>query len=118
MNEVVYFELNNWFAGEDYPYAEPYTSWMCNDLKIQFRDEQWVKDNKLCVVMSFVDMSQNFCITATKDWVEKNCPSILTEHNKFLRFPDEDGDVYGRFDHKFLEYGEANFGIHWVDTEW
>lgn len=117
MNEIVYFELNNWFAERDYPDAEPFLSWMCDDLQIQFVNEQWVKDNRLCVVASFVDMSQNFCITATKEWVEENCPTILTEHSKFLRFPDKYGDVYGRFGHSFLEYNEDNIGIKWVDDE-
>ena len=41
--EVVYFELNNWFSGRDYPDAEPFLSWMeCNKENkyyIQFRDE-------------------------------------------------------------------------------
>ena len=117
MNKVVYFELNNWSVGRDYPDDEPFLSWMRNDLKIKFRDKEWVKENKLCVVFSVVDMSQNFCITATKEWVEKNCPSLLTTHKKYLRFPDNDGDVYGRFDHEFLEYSEDNFGITEIDFE-
>ena len=64
--EVVYFELNNWFPGVHYPSSEPFLSWMCNDLKIQFNDETWAKENKLCVVFSFVYMSHNFCITASR----------------------------------------------------
>jgi len=117
MSEVVYFELNNWFAGRDYPNDEPFLSWMRNDLRIKFRDEKWVKDNKLCVVMDFVDMSQNFCITATKEWVENNCQSLLTTYTEYLRFPDEYGDVQGRFGHWFLEYEESNFGITEVDLD-
>jgi hypothetical protein len=117
MNEIVYFELNNWFSGRDYPDDEPFLSWMRNDLQIKFNDEDWVKENKLCVVFDFVDMSQNFCITATKKWVEKNCPSLLTIHTKYLRFPNEYGEVYGRFGHEFLEYEEYNFGIEDVDLE-
>ena len=34
---------------------------------------------------------------------------------EYLRFPDEDGNIYGRFDHEFLEYNEDNFGITEVD---
>jgi hypothetical protein len=41
----------------------------------------------------------------------ENCPKLLTEYKEFLRFPDEDGDVYGQFDNQFLEYSEENFGI-------
>lgn len=110
---IIYFEVNNWFAGRDFPDDEPFISWLRNDLKIQFRNEQWVKENRLCVVADFVDMSQNFCVTATKDWVEKNCPNLLTDYTKFLRNPDEDGIVYGQFGHEFLPYKEENIGITW-----
>lgn len=115
--EIVYFELNNWFAGRDYPDDEPFLSWLGNDLSIIFNNEKWVIDNELCVVTRFVDMSRNFCITAKKEWVEKNCPKLLTEYKKFLRYPDEDGYVYGRFGSEFLEWSEENFGITWEDEE-
>lgn len=109
--EIVYFELNNWMAGEHYPDEEPFLTWLGDDANIIFADnEEWVKENKLCVVFGIIDMSLNFCITATKKWVEENCPRLLTEHTKFLRFPDEDGNVYGRID-QFLEYKEENFGV-------
>lgn len=134
MNGIVYFELNNWFAGEDYPDAEPFLTWMRDDLNQTFRDEKWVKENKLCVVFTPIDMSQNYCITATKDWVLKNCPDLLSdkeydvtfkvgnssgwkkvvEHysfKQFLRYPDKHGDVYSRFGMEFLPYEEENFGV-------
>ena len=57
--EVVYFELNNWFSGRDYPDAEPFLSWMeCNKENkyyIQFRDESWIEENRLVVVESLVE---------------------------------------------------------------
>lgn len=115
--EVIYFELNNWFSGEHYPAEEPFTTWIGNDLNIYFDNEDWVKENKLCVVRSIIDISVNFCITSTKGWIEKNCPKLLTEHAKFLRYPDEDGNVYGQFDNQFLEYSEENFGIEEVYDE-
>ena len=57
--EVVYFELNNWFAGRDYPDEEPFISWMNVDVHTtKFEDnEEWVKENRLCVAWDFVDMS-------------------------------------------------------------
>lgn len=109
--EIIYFELNNWSPEKDYPNEEPFISWMGNDLKISFNNEKWVIENKLCVVQTLVDMSMNFCITTTREWVENNCPKLLTEYTKFIREPDEDGEVYGRFDSPFLEYEEANIGI-------
>lgn len=137
--DVIYFELNNWFAGKDYPDAEPFRTWM-KDSVLQFSDDEWVKENKLCVYISMVDMSVNFCITATREWVEKNCPKLLSDegldtvfihqsanetkevkeewrYKDFLRFPD-DGVVKGRFGCPFFEYSEENFGVHWYKYPW
>ena len=41
MEEIVYFELDNWFRGRDYPNAEPFISWMHDDLNIRFRNDIW-----------------------------------------------------------------------------
>ena len=117
MNDVVYFELNNWTPGVDYPCEEPFLSWMRYDLYQKFRDEDWVKENKLCVVCSLVDMSQNYCISATKQWVEENCPTLLTRYQEFLRYPDEDGFIEGRFGDLFKEYNEDNIGLHYIWDE-
>ena len=38
-NELVYFELNNWSPGKDYPYEEPFLTWIGNDLTIYFNNE-------------------------------------------------------------------------------
>lgn len=114
MEDIVYFELNNWFAGRDYPDEEPFASWMGRNI---FENEKWVKENRLCVVAGIVDMSQNFCVTAPREWVERLCPKLLTEHRNFLRHPDEDGDVYGQFDHQFLPYTEENVGVTWVEED-
>lgn len=114
--EVIYFELNNWFSGRDYPDAEPFLSWMNNDFNQKFRDEAWIKENKLIVVESLVDMSMNFCITATRDWVEQNCPELLSTYKEFIRQPEGDDEApYGRFGCPFLEYQEENIGYHYVD---
>lgn len=111
--EIVYFELNNWMPGSDYPDDEPFILWMSDDFNIAFSNEQWVKDNRLCVVETIVDMSSNYCITTTKDWVLNNCPSLLTDYKQFLRFKDKFSDIYiyGRFGCKFLEYTEENIGV-------
>ena len=110
--EIVYFELNNWCRGKHYPDDEPFTTWMGRDTNIYFNNEKWVKENKLCVVRSIIDMSMNFCVTATKEWVENNCHKLLTEYKQFLRYPDEDGYIYGQNDDdEFLSYEENNIGI-------
>ena len=114
--DIIYFELNNWFSGRDYPNAEPFLSWMRDDLNQKFRDEEWIKENKLVVVDSLVDMSMNFCITATKEWVEENCHELLSTYKNFVRKPEDDEDVpYGRFGSPFLEYKEENIGYHYAE---
>ena len=116
--DIIYFELNNWCANVDYPNAEPFLSWLKDDLKLKFRDENWVKENKLCVVEQIIDMSVNWCITAKKEWVEQNCPSLLTEFESFQRYPDERGEVVGRFDTTFLEYCDENIGVLYLEEEY
>ena len=128
---VVYFELNNWFAGRDYPLVGNLAKWVETR---KFNNDAWCKENKLCVGSGVVDMSENWCITATESWVQELCPELLSgedyvyqigihyrngnrvvdqygNYSQFLRHPDEDGDVYGRFDHHFLDYEEENFGV-------
>ena len=91
---------------------------MRDDLNITFRNDEWVIKNKLCVVWSPIDMSQNFCVTATEEWVRNNCPELLTKFTDFfLRYPDKYGDIYGRFGNEFLTYGEDNIGVLYVDYE-
>ena len=136
MGEYVYFELNNWFAGEHYPNEEPFKTWCGNDLNLYFLNEDWVKENKLVVVADSIDMSIDWCITAPKEWVENNCPKLLSDestyviingsngerqeeykYSSFLRYPNKYGDICGRFGTPFLEYSEENIGIHFYDEE-
>lgn len=116
--DAVYFELNNWMPGENYPNEEPFLAWLKNDLNLSFLNEDWVEKNQLCVVAAHVDMSVNFCVTAKKEWVEKNCPKLLTEYTQFLREPEDDDEmVYGQFGHEFLPYEEDNIGISFASDE-
>lgn len=139
MNEVIYFELNNWFAGRDYPidgllkkYVEEYL----------FSKDDWCRENKLCVRSGNIDMSINWCITASREWVEQNCPELLSDnsyaytllthrgsgiykteykqkYSSFLRYEDEYGCVSGRFGWPFLDYTIENFGVsHYKDDDY
>lgn len=131
--DIVYIEFNNWFAGRDYPLGEPYETWIG---KRMFSDDAWCKENNICVNGGEYDMSENWCITATKDWVLKNCPELLSggsytykmlihykgatterycvrKYSDFLRKPDKYGDVEGMFGWPFLDYDEHNFGSHY-----
>ena len=128
---VIYFELNNWFGGRDYPDVEPFSTWISTR---KFSDPDWCKENKLAVKFGNIGMSEHYCISASREWVEKNCPDLLsdktfeytiithsangTETNthtnsfaNFLRYPDEDRDVYGKYGWKFNPYTKENFGV-------
>lgn len=114
--DIIYFELNNWAPGRNYPDAEPFISWMKNDLKQSFLNEKWVKENGLVVVHSLVDMSSNYCITAPKKWIIKNCPDLLDKYKKFIRLPEKnENTLYGVFDCPFLDYKIENIGIHYAN---
>lgn len=115
--KIIYFELNNWFVGKDYPDAEPFISWMGDDLDLRFRNDVWCKENNLCVIWHLVDMSINFLIAAPESWVKENCPELLTKYTEFVFEPDEDGCVYGRFDTEFPEYSEENLGSNYADID-
>ena len=126
MEEIVYFEINNWFAGRDYPDDEIFCKWI--------DDQQFRKD-------------ECYCVAAPKSWVAEHCPKLLTdeeyvyktatihwddegneirdieEHTKkysdFLCHPDSDGEVFGHISEwEFPEYKEDNFGVTWNDSWW
>ena len=139
MQDIIYFEFNNWFAGRDYPMGEKYNTLVNNAF---FNRNEWVKENKLVVVVEYIDMSLNWCISAPKEWVEENLPELLSDkeytykictyskgentineyskkYNSFLRNSE---DIYflpeGRFGTPFLEYCEENIGVHWHEHEY
>lgn len=117
MQDIIYFELNNWMPGEHYPEEEPFISWIGNERDMKLLDEEWAVENRLCITAENIDMSLNFRIAATKEWVEKNCPKLLTQYKKFLRHPDKDGKVYGQFGNIFPQYKKKNIGVKRIDEE-
>ena len=135
--EVVYFSVNNWFRYEHYPPTKNFIKWLGDDLHQQFIDDEWAKENKLCIYAGVIDMSANYNITAPRSWVEKNCPELLTdeeyvwhtkrangeilEHRKkysdFVDHPDSEGEVISDWGWPYLEYKEENFGVHYYDED-
>jgi hypothetical protein len=77
--EVVYFSVNNWMSGENYPPTKNFKKWLGDDFNQSFRNDEWCKENKLCVYYGMIDMSTNYTISAPREWVEKNCPELLTD---------------------------------------
>ena len=143
MEEIIYFSVNNWFCGRDYPPTENFKKWMGDDLKLTLRDDKWAKENKLCIYYGTIDMSVNFTVSAPRSWVEENCPELLTndeytyitcycdskgehrvenkkKYSDFVYVP-EDGENepdVDRFDMPFREYREENFGSQYYETGW
>ena len=117
--EIIYFHMATKGAGENsYPPIEPFISIMNNknDIPFVFGDE-WAKENEVCVVMECFSTFIKFYITATRDWVEKTCPALLTEHKEYLKYPDEGGNVYTTNRNKYLKYEPENFGVFIYMTE-
>ena len=56
--DVVYFSVNNWMSGENYPPLDCFRKWLGDDLNQTFRNDAWCKENKLCVYYGVVDMSR------------------------------------------------------------
>lgn len=117
-NEYIYFQLNNWMPGDDYPDAEPFSTWLafsdkdgCDYSTLKLMDENWVRENKLCIATNLVDMSLTFRISATKEWVAANCPDLLTKYKEFVVVPDKDGIMKDRFGYVFHIYSEDNIGV-------
>jgi len=110
--EIIYISINNWFAGRDFPesgfFYKKYDK-NCDGWINLFSDE-YCKRNKLCVNYTVVDMSQNFCISAPKKWVMKNCPEILENESfkKKFTYPEPGVD---RLDCMILDYCEENIGL-------
>ena len=126
-NKIIYFEINNWICGKDYPNTELFKSQLHDDLNQTFKDNIWCKENKLCVIHEIVDMSNNYKITATTDWVMQNCPQLLEPQNsKFIyNLKDEydedeteyfEGSGYG--EGPYLKWCEENFGCHYYSNSW
>ena len=77
--DVIYFSINNWMCREHYRPNENFRKWLGDDLKQSFRSDTGCKENKLCVYYGTVDMSTNYTVSASREWVEKNCPELLTD---------------------------------------
>lgn len=142
--DIVHFTLNNWMVGKDYPPGEPFETWMSF---YTLTHNTWCREQKICVYYGNIDMSTNYCVTATREWVEKNCPQLLSDDTytyketvykgslkettekigKFSDFvvyeDDDEEEANNKFDWPFLEYKEENFGSFvykdpiWSDDE-
>jgi hypothetical protein len=136
--EIIYFSVNNWFEGQDYPPTKNFKRWLVDDSNQAFKNDEWAKENKLCIYYGCIDMSFNYTIAAPRSWVEKNCPELLTDeeytytlcchwkggnevkeykkkYSDFVDHPDSDGNIISRFDWPYPEYKEENFGCQYYE---
>ena len=118
-DEIIYFELNNWTIEHGYPACSPFIEWMLGVVS-PLLNENWCKEQKICVVVERVDLSLNFKVTATRKWVEENCPCLLEKkYSKFVHQLEDDYDdddkeyfeAHGYGEGPFLKYCEENFGM-------
>lgn len=111
--EIVYFHMATKGAGENsYPPIEPFITIMNNENDISsVFDDEWAKENEVCITMECFNTFIKFYITATKDWVEKNYPTLLTEHKEYLKYPDDENNTYTTKKNKYLKYEPENFGV-------
>ncbi len=126
-DEIVYIEIDHWCAGRDYPDCEPVLSWMGNETYGSLlRDEDWIKENKICVKVFPIDMSWDFMITAPKSFVEKVCPCFLEEkYSKFITCHENYDDLedtpesrYVGSEECFLPYIDENIGTLQDGKDW
>ena len=145
--DVIYFSVNNWFCGRDYPDTPNFRKWLGQDLNQYFDNDEWCKENKLCVYAGVIDMSFNYTVSASREWVEKNCPELLTDeeytyslqrsdysngkhswkteefkvkYSDFVYVPEEGEDTpdCDDFGMPFREYKEENFGSEYYETDY
>lgn len=83
---------------------------------ISFCDEEWCREQGICVESEVADMSINYCVTAKREWVEKNCPEILG--SGFIREPKNGEKLpQAHIAGYFLEYKPENIGVLFGDCE-
>lgn len=112
MEDIIYFEFNDWTPDKGYPACEPYENWLglSEKSKIKFRDKEWLNQQQIIVVETIIDMSLNYCITAPISWVKTNCPSLLTKYKQYIVKPQSDGKVIGQWGCPFKPYTKENIG--------
>lgn len=119
---IVYFQCNNWT-----PYPEEASRFIYDYLEGDFCSEdpdstsvlktpeeidKWIRENDLCINQDLYDMSNQYWVTTTKEWLEENFPELLGVASEI---PEDDLWVGDHMN--FLQYREENVGCHLVENE-
>lgn len=84
-SNLIHIWLNNW-SNKYCPPEEPFLTWLDDD-NLTLCDNQWMsKQDGITACYSLVDMSINFAVTATEEWVRKNCPILLENQDYRKKF--------------------------------
>ena len=60
--DIIYFSVNNWGPGKFHPDTEIFRKWLGEDEDQYFMNDEWCKENKLCVYYGVIDMSFNYTV--------------------------------------------------------
>ena len=72
VKDIIYFSVNNWDCGIHYPDTEIFRKWLGEDEDQYSMNDEWCKENKLCVYCGIIDMSfQLYCICTKRMGGEK-----------------------------------------------
>lgn len=108
---IVYLQCNDWSPSPEkasrliYDYLEGSIYDKNSVIKTVEEKLEWVKTNKLCINTDIWNMSIQYWITTTKEWLELNFPELLPYCSET---PDDD---------YYLEYTEDNYGEFYINDE-
>lgn len=114
--EIVYFSINDWSV-DYHPNDKQFMEWAgYNDFMLfrNLRNDEWCKQEKICVIANVLEYSLCFNIAAPKQYVMEHCPSIIG--SKFVDEP-KDGEDYpseSAWGLQYNEYCEENFGFEMI----
>ena len=113
--QLVYFTVDNWSPGVDYPRCDNFENLYREDLDaFAFIDNEYCKENKLAVYCTTLDMSIAFTVVAPIGWCVKNSPEIIGSYWDETAKPGKNNwkeSIYGL---PYPEYKEKNFKCKFI----
>lgn len=105
--DIIWFRACDWLVEE---FEEAGIDWFNSpEYKYCILDNQWCKDNELCVSLDIWDLAVVCFVAAKKEWVEKNYPKVIGSK---CQLTPEYFQHPGYGDCIFVEYTKENLGLH------